>query len=63
LHFWGHSFVSDPFGKMIDEAGDKEEILVTEIDLAAIEKQRREWPFFRDRRVDTYRPILEKYID
>lgn len=63
INFWGHSFVSEPFGQMLAEAGNKEEVLVTEIDLAKIEKQRQVWPFFRDRRIDTYKPILKRFDD
>lgn len=61
--FWGHSFVAGPFGKMLAEAGTEEEVLITEIDLTKIEKQRQLWPFFRDRRIDTYQPILKRFID
>lgn len=63
INFWGHSFVVEPFGKINVEAGTKEQVLVTEIDLAKIEKQRQIWPFFRDRRIDTYQPILKRFID
>lgn len=63
VRFWGHSFVAGPFGQMLGEAGSDEEILIREIDLAKIEKQRQIWPFFRDRRIDTYGPILKRYID
>lgn len=63
INFWGHSFVSGPFGQMLAEAGEDEEVLVTEIDLSKIEKQRQLWPFFRDRRIDTYNPILQRFID
>lgn len=63
ISFWGHSFVAGPFGKMLIEGGEEEEILLTEIDLAKIEKQRQIWPFFRDRRIDTYQPILKRFID
>lgn len=63
ISFWGHSFVAGPFGKTISEAGSKEEILLVEIDLSRIEKQRQTWPFFRDRRIDTYEPILKRFID
>lgn len=63
LSFWGHSFVAGPFGRMLAEAGTGEEVLVAEIDLSRIEKQRQVWPFFRDRRIDTYKPILKRYID
>lgn len=61
--FWGHSFVAGPFGQMLAEAGAGEEVLIAEIDLSKIEKQRQVWPFFRDRRIDTYGPILKRYID
>lgn len=63
ITFWGHSFAAGPFGQMLAEAGEEEEILIAEIDLAKIEKQRQIWPFFRDRRIDTYEPILKRYID
>ncbi len=63
VSFWGHSFVAGPFGQMLAEAGSGEEILLTEVDLSKIEKQRQIWPFFRDRRIDTYEPILNRYID
>lgn len=63
VSFWGHSFVAGPFGQMLAEAGSGEENLVMEIDLSKIEKQRQVWPFFRDRRIDTYEPILKRYID
>lgn len=63
VSFWGHSFVSAPFGQMQAEAESDEEILVTEIDLSAIEKQRQQWPFFRDRRIDTYDSITKRFLD
>lgn len=63
INFWGHSFVAGPFGQMLKEVGSNEETLVAEIDLSKIEKQRQTWPFFRDRRIDTYKPILERFID
>jgi N-carbamoylputrescine amidase len=63
VNFWGHSFVAGPFGQIMAEAGQEEEILYADIDLANIEKQRQIWPFFRDRRIDTYHPILKRFID
>jgi N-carbamoylputrescine amidase len=63
ITFWGQSFVAGPFGQMIAQSGSEEEILITEIDLLAIEKQRRTWPFFRDRRIDTYGSILKRFDD
>ena len=61
--FWGGSFVAGPFGQILNKAGNKEEVLVTEIDLGEIEKQRKAWPFFRDRRIELYKPILKRIDD
>lgn len=62
--FWGGSFISNPFGTVITQAShDKEEILVQEIDLDQNQHYRSIWPFLRDRRIDTYRDILKRYID
>ena len=64
LEFWGNSFVADPFGQVISEASnDKEEILVVECDPAKSEETRRNWPFLRDRRIDAYQPILNRWLD
>jgi N-carbamoylputrescine amidase len=64
LEFWGASFLCDPFGRVIAEAShDKEEILVGEVDLHALEDIRRNWPFLRDRRIDSYAPITNRLLD
>jgi N-carbamoylputrescine amidase len=64
LEFWGGSFLCDPFGRVIAEAShDKEEILLGEVDLAAVEDVRRNWPFLRDRRIDSYAQITSRLID
>ena len=62
LTFFGHSFIVDPFGRYIAEAGESEEVLVARCDPALIELVRRNWPFLRDRRVDAYGPILNRYL-
>jgi N-carbamoylputrescine amidase len=62
LTFFGHSFIADPFGRYVAEAGTDEAILVATCDPALIETVRRNWPFLRDRRVDAYGPILERYL-
>jgi N-carbamoylputrescine amidase len=62
LEFFGHSFIADPFGRLIAEAGESEEILVAQCDPALIENVRRNWPFLRDRRVEAYGPILNRYL-
>ena len=63
LDFWGHSFVSDPFGVVLAEAGEGEDVLVVELDLARQEDVRRNWPFLRDRRIDAYGGITSRVID
>jgi N-carbamoylputrescine amidase len=62
LEFFGHSFIADPFGRLIVEAGESEEVLVAQCDPALIENVRRNWPFLRDRRVEAYGPILNRYL-
>jgi N-carbamoylputrescine amidase len=62
ITFFGHSFIADPFGRYLAEAGEREEILIAECDPALIESVRRNWPFLRDRRVDAYGPILSRYL-
>jgi N-carbamoylputrescine amidase len=64
LEFWGGSFLADPFGRVIARAShDAEEILLGEIDLGLIEETRRNWPFLRDRRIDSYAPIANRFLD
>ncbi len=64
IEFWGSSFVSDPFGVVVAEAtAEKEELLLAEVDLGRIEEVRRNWPFLRDRRVDAYSGIEQRFLD
>jgi len=62
IEFFGHSFVSDPFGRVIAEAGTEPALLIARCDPALIETTRRNWPFLRDRRIDAYGQILNRYI-
>lgn len=62
IEFFGHSFICDPFGRVIAEAGTEPAILVAECDPAQIEYTRRNWPFLRDRRIEAYAPILSRYL-
>ena len=62
ITFFGNSFIADPFGRYVAEAGETEAILVARCDPALIESVRRNWPFLRDRRVDAYGPILSRYL-
>jgi N-carbamoylputrescine amidase len=64
LEFWGSSFVCDPFGVVLEQAAvDREETLVVEIDLQRIEDVRRNWPFLRDRRIDAYGGLTQRFLD
>jgi N-carbamoylputrescine amidase len=62
ITFFGHSFIADPFGRVIAKAGEEEAVLIATCDPALIESTRRNWPFLRDRRIDAYGPILRRYI-
>jgi N-carbamoylputrescine amidase len=62
IEFFGHSFISDPFGRILTEAGTEPAVLVAECKRGLIEETRRNWPFLRDRRIDAYAPILNRYI-
>lgn len=60
--FWGQSFVSDYCGQIVAKASVSEEtVLYADLDLAALEDHRRIWPFFRDRRIDSYGGILKRW--
>jgi N-carbamoylputrescine amidase len=64
LEFWGRSFVADPFGRILARAStDGEEVLIASCNLRLLEETRRNWPFLRDRRIDAYAPILERWGD
>jgi N-carbamoylputrescine amidase len=63
LEFWGASFVADPFGRVLARAShDREEVVVARCDLGLIEQTRRHWPFLRDRRVDAYAGLLQRFL-
>ena len=64
IEFWGASFVSDPFGVLLQEASRVDEALVVvECDRGHQEDIRRNWPFLRDRRIDAYAPITKRLLD
>ena len=64
IHFWGNSMIIDPSGNIIAKSkSDKEEILITRIDLNKIETARNHWPFLRDRRIDYYKGLLKNPKD
>jgi len=63
IQFWGHSFVADPFGVVLAEAGEEETTLLVDCDLSRMEYVRRNWPFLRDRRIDAYGDITARFLD
>jgi N-carbamoylputrescine amidase len=64
LKFWGGSFVVDPFGRIIAKASaDKEEVLVVGCDLKKIEETRQNWPFLRDRRIESYKDLQFRFLE
>jgi len=64
LDFWGTSFVSDPFGRVLAQASaDKPEIVRATIDLNEIGVTRQHWPFLRDRRIDAYGGLDQRYLN
>jgi N-carbamoylputrescine amidase len=63
IEFWGHSFLCDPQGVVLAEAGEGEQILLGEVDLARVEDVRRNWPFLRDRRIDAYAGLDRRFLD
>ena len=63
IEFWGQSFIAAPDGSLVCEAPvDKECVLVAELDLSAVARQRHGWPFFRDRRIDAYQPLTRRFL-
>jgi N-carbamoylputrescine amidase len=63
IEFWGSSFIADPQGLILAEASsDKEEILLATIDPGRMEDVRRNWPFFRDRRIDAYSGLTRRFL-
>lgn len=64
IEFWGQSFIADPSGQIVAKAAvEREELIVTEIDLGASDIQRTHWPFLRDRRIDAYAELTRRFID
>ena len=62
IEFFGHSMIVDPYGRYMAQAETGEATLIATCDPALIEYTRRNWPFLRDRRVDAYGPILNRWI-
>ncbi len=64
IEFWGSSFISNQYGEIISKGSiDKEEIVIAEIDLSDIDETRIVWPFFRDRRIDSYYDLTKRWLE
>jgi N-carbamoylputrescine amidase len=64
VEFWGASFISDPYGNVLARGShDREEIVMAECDLGLIDVARTHWPFLRDRRIDAYGDLTQRFLD
>ncbi|HEY9886354.1 MAG TPA: carbon-nitrogen hydrolase [Vampirovibrionales bacterium] len=58
INFWGSSFITGSQGEILSQASlDKEEIIYATIDKQQTEITRQAWPYFRDRRIDSYNAL------
>ncbi|MGH9528187.1 MAG: carbon-nitrogen hydrolase, partial [Terriglobales bacterium] len=63
IEFWGQSFVAAPDGQLLASADARgDQILYADCDLAALERARTHWPFLRDRRVDAYAGLTQRWL-
>jgi len=64
IQFWGNTFAAGPQGEFLAQAGnDKEDLLLVEIDTHRAETVRQIWPFLRDRRIDAYADLTQRFRD
>lgn len=64
IQFWGSSFVAGPQGEILYQAPQHEDIVqVIDIDMKRSENVRRWWPFLRDRRIEEFGPLQQRFID
>jgi N-carbamoylputrescine amidase len=63
LDFWGTSFISNPIGHVVSEAStDRPEILHATLNLSETTTTRQHWPFLRDRRIDAYAGLDQRFL-
>jgi N-carbamoylputrescine amidase len=64
IRFWGSSFIAGPQGEILAEASiDNDVVLTATLDIHRSETVRRIWPFLRDRRIDAYADMMQRYLD
>jgi N-carbamoylputrescine amidase len=62
LRFWGSSFLADPFGTIVAEGGEEEEVVMGAVEPARITHMRELNHYFRDRRPESYGPLAQRYL-
>ncbi len=63
IQFWGSSFVCGPQGELLFRAPINEEsVAVVDIDMQRSENVRRWWPFLRDRRIEAFNGLTQRYL-
>ncbi|MGH8195903.1 MAG: carbon-nitrogen hydrolase [Woeseiaceae bacterium] len=64
IEFWGQSFMAAPDGRILCRAPVEGEcVRVCDLNLDEMARSRHGWPFFRDRRIDAYKGITERFLD
>jgi N-carbamoylputrescine amidase len=64
IEFWGQSFICAPSGEILAQGSiDREEIVSAEVEWKRVNEHRTHWPFLRDRRIDAYEGIQQRFID
>ena len=64
IDFWGSSFVTGPQGEFLYRAPINEEVnQVIDIDMKKSENVRRWWPFLRDRRIEEFGALANRFLD
>jgi N-carbamoylputrescine amidase len=64
LEFWGSSFLADPYGNVLQRASrDRTELLLVPCQRNLVDTARVHWPFLRDRRIDAYGELLQRFVD
>lgn len=64
IEFWGGSFLADPYGNVLQQAAhDGDAILHVNCDLSLINTARTHWPFFRDRRIDAFGALQQRWCE
>jgi len=64
IEFWGQSFVAGTSGEVLARASaDQEQTLLVPVDLASVDVVRTHWPFLRDRRIDAYSGLTQRFSE